>query len=173
MKRLITSAAALGMAALLGAACSSGDGDSSTAASTTGATVSVANVDGVGRVLVDAQGQALYVSDEEASGMVLCTGPCNSFWKPLAPGPDGTPSGAVTGTSLGVIDRPDGSKQVTADGRPLYSFTEDSPGKVTGNGFSDDFGTQHFTWHAVTAQGAASAPAPSPAPTSGNSGYGY
>jgi predicted lipoprotein with Yx(FWY)xxD motif len=169
MKRLLTSVTALGVAAVLGAACSSGGGGHSTAASTTGATVSVANVNGVGSVLVDARGQALYVSDQEASGMVLCTGPCNSFWKPLAPGADGTPSGAVTGTSLGVIDRPDGTKQVTADGRPLYTFTEDSPGKVTGNGFSDDFGSQHFTWHAVTAQGASSAPAPS----SGTSGYGY
>src|SRR5262245_33235968 len=139
MKRLFTSAAVLGVAAVLGAACSSGGGDRSTAASSTGATVSVANVGGVGSVLVDSHGQALYVSDEEANGTVLCTGPCNAFWKPLAPGAGGTPSGAVTGTSLGVIDRPDGAKQVTADGRPVYTFTQDSPGKVTGNGFSDDF----------------------------------
>ena len=77
---------------------------------------------------------------------------------------------------LGVIDRPDGTQQVTADGKPLYTFTEDSPGEVKGNGFSDDFGSQHFTWHAVLANGttASGAPGNSTTPAGGtNPGYGY
>ena len=45
--------------------------------------------------------------------------------------------------------RPDGSQQVTADGTPLYTFSEDSQGKVTGNDFSDAFAGQQFTWHAA------------------------
>ncbi len=169
MKRLLTSAAAIGVVAVLGACSSGGDDRSSTPESTTGATVSVAEVEGVGSALVDARRQPLYVSDEEAGGMVLCTGPCTAFWTPLAPGADGAPSDAVAGTTLGVIDRPDGTKQVTANGRPLYTFTEDSPGKATGDGFSDDFGGQHFTWHAATTQGTSAASNPS----SGTPGYGY
>ena len=51
-----------------------------------------------------------------------------------------------------MITRPDGTKQVTDDGKPLYTFTEDSKGKVTGNDFSDDFNGQQFTWHAVMSE---------------------
>jgi hypothetical protein len=58
---------------------------------------------------------------------------------------------------LAVIDRPDGSKQLAVAGKPLYTFSQDSPGKVTGDGVSDDFSGQHFTWHAVLADGTTSA----------------
>ena len=55
---------------------------------------------------------------------------------------------------LADIKRPDGTRQVTYDGRPLYRFTEDGgAGKVTGDGFKDSFGGTKFTWHAVTTDG--------------------
>jgi hypothetical protein len=43
---------------------------------------------------------------------------------------------------------------------------EDSPGKSTGDGFTDDFSGHHFTWHVVhaggkTTQGASPQSAPS------------
>jgi predicted lipoprotein with Yx(FWY)xxD motif len=154
MKRLSIYAATLGAAVILAACGSSGySGSSSTAAPAASAgTVSVKQVDGVGNVLVDSTGKALYSPEEEASGKVLCTGACTSFWMPLAAG-DGTPVAAPGVGNLGVIDRPDGTKQVTAGGKPLYTFSEDSPGNVKGNGFTDDFGSQHFTWHAVLANG--------------------
>ena len=91
---------------------------------------------------------ALYSPDQEANGKVLCTGACESFWKPLEPG-TGAPTAESGVARLAVIMRPDGSQQVTDDGKPLYTFSEDSPGKVTGNDFSDDFGGQQFTWHVV------------------------
>ena len=54
-------------------------------------------------------------------------------------------------SKLGTIVRPDGKKQVTFDGKPLYRFAPDgSPGKVTGNGASDQFGSRNFTWHVVS-----------------------
>ena len=38
---------------------------------------------------------------------------------------------------------------MTLDGRPLYRFAEDSEhGKATGDGATDSFGGQQFTWHA-------------------------
>lgn len=52
-----------------------------------------------------------------------------------------------------MISRPDGSRQVTVNGRPLYTFSEDTPGKATGNGFTDDFDGHHFTWKIVRAGG--------------------
>ncbi len=145
-------------AALALAACGSSDDDDTSSASTAGSaagssnTVSVADVEGLGEILVDSSGQALYFADEEADGQVRCLDGCTSFWKPLEPGA-GAPTGAAGVPDLGVIDRPDGAEQVTAGGRLLYTFSEDSPGDVKGDGFEDDFGSQHLTWHAVRADG--------------------
>jgi predicted lipoprotein with Yx(FWY)xxD motif len=153
--------------ALLAAACGGDDGESNERAG--GATVSLASVDRFGSVLVDSSGKPLYTSEEEADGLVRCVDACASFWIPLSPGStmptvqDGVPD-------LGVIQRPDGSAQLTAGGRPLYTFSQDSPGEVTGDGFSDDFGGQVFTWHVVSADGAASTP---PATGGSSGGFGY
>jgi predicted lipoprotein with Yx(FWY)xxD motif len=152
MKRLPISAAIIAAGLALGACGSSGGSNSSETSASTPAsgsdTVSVEHVASVGDVLVDRNGMALYTPEQEASGMILCTGACESFWKPLQPG-SGTPTAAAGVAHLAVITRPDGTKQVTDDGKPLYTFTEDSKGKVTGNDFSDDFSGQQFTWHAV------------------------
>jgi hypothetical protein len=57
------------------------------------------------------------------------------------------------------VRRPDGTAQLTAGTRPFYTFVEDSPGQVNGNGFQDQFGGRHFTWHAVLSSGAVALPA--------------
>ena len=148
MKRELSLTAAIATATLL-AACGSGDDttEDTTAAGGT-ATVAVADVDGIGEVLVDSAGMALYTADEEADGQVRCVDSCTSFWEPLASG-GGAPTAAPGVGELEVIDRPDGTQQVALNGRPLYTFVQDSPGNVTGDGFADDFGDQHLTWHAV------------------------
>jgi predicted lipoprotein with Yx(FWY)xxD motif len=136
------------------AACGSGGSDGSTRATNIGtSTVSTMQVDGIGNVLTDARGQTLYTPDQEANGQVLCTGACTTFWVPFAAGAR-PPTGTQGVTDLGVINRPDGTRQVTKAGKPLYTFSQDSPGDVNGNGFADDFGGQHFTWRAVLAEGA-------------------
>jgi predicted lipoprotein with Yx(FWY)xxD motif len=155
MKRLLTTGAGLA-AALALAACGGGSSDSSSDSAATddgGAarTVSVKSVDGIGDVLVDSSGKALYTADVEADGKIRCTGACTSFWVPLTID-SGTPTGA---DDLGVVERPDGVRQVTAGGQPLYTFSEDTSGKVTGDGFSDDFEGRRFTWSAATADGKA------------------
>jgi predicted lipoprotein with Yx(FWY)xxD motif len=112
-------------------------------------TVGVVEIDDLGRVLTDADGMVLYASDEEAADPdVLCTDACEEFWIPLDAG-SGTPTGADGVTGLAVAERPDGTMQVTLDGRRLYTFSEDSTGEASGEGFSDTFGGQRFTWHAV------------------------
>jgi predicted lipoprotein with Yx(FWY)xxD motif len=154
MKKLVILASIVAAVAL--AACGGGNSsnDSASAADPGGAnagTVSVQNLGGSGNVLVDSSGKALYASDQEATGMVLCTGGCESFWKPLTIN-GGKPTGSVLG-KLGVVTRPDGSRQVTFDGKPLYSFTQDGSGEVNGDGFSDSFDGQQFTWHVVSVSG--------------------
>jgi predicted lipoprotein with Yx(FWY)xxD motif len=169
MKRLLGSMTVAGLALVL-AACGSSGGSSSSGAQpgTSSSTVSVASVGGVANVLVDAAGKPLYSPDQEAGGMIRCTGACTSFWMPLAPGAS-TPT--ANGLTFAVIARPDGSQQVTADGKPLYTFAEDAAGQLKGNGFSDDFNGQQFTWHVVVAGGGAAPTAP--ASNSGGRGYGY
>jgi len=158
MRQLMALGAAA-FAALAIAAC--GGGGSKTSSPET---VSVRHISGVGSVLVDQSGRALYTSDQEASGKIVCDGSCNAFWKPLEAS-GGKPNGAG---KLGEIKRPDGTMQVTSNGKPLYTFSEDSPGKATGNGFSDDFAGHHFTWHVVTSGGTTK-----PATGSGGGGGGY
>jgi predicted lipoprotein with Yx(FWY)xxD motif len=174
MRRRSASLATIGLALAL-AACGSSSPSSSASkppAPGTASTVSVGTVGGVANVLVDANGKPLYSPDEEADGMVRCTGACTSFWMPLAPGA-AAPTTAPAGLTLGVISRPDGSQQVTASGKPLYTFAEDSPGQLNGNGFADDFNGQHFTWHVIEASGSPSTATPPASRAGGNAGYGY
>ena len=139
--------------ALLVSACG-GSGDSGAAAPDTRAVSgAVSSVDGVGDVLVDAQGAALYAADQERSGMVVCTGSCTSIWKPLTVSGRPTAGDGVV-AKLGTVERPDGHRQVTLAGRLLYRFMEDpQAGTVTGNGFADSFDGQAFRWHVATPQG--------------------
>jgi predicted lipoprotein with Yx(FWY)xxD motif len=115
-------------------------------------TVSVSTVDGVGEVLVDADGAALYAADQEADSTVLCTGSCEVAWEPLTVTGDPVGGESLSGR-LGVVTRPDGTRQVTFDDRLLYRFAEDSTGKVTGNGLADTFDNQDLTWHVATPTG--------------------
>ena len=128
------------------------------------ATIETRKFPGAGTVLVTASGQPLYAAEQEANGMVHCNGACNAFWKPLTT--TGTPTATVPGT-VATITRPDGSMQVTYNGKLLYTFTVDQPGKVAGDNFHDAFGGQKFTWHVVRQVGAAT-----PAPVMGGSGSG-
>ena len=161
MKRLlvlgvIVAAAVAGVA--IAVAATTGGG--STGAARSGATVSVEQIAGHGKVLVDAKGRALYRSDQEKHGMVLCTGACLSFWQPLTVSGTPTKVGSLAG-KLATVKRPDGhGRQVTLNGRLLYSFKLDKPGKVSGDGFKDAFGGQKFTWHVAHPVGTANSPAP-------------
>jgi predicted lipoprotein with Yx(FWY)xxD motif len=174
VKRLLATGAALA-ASLVLAACGGGGDDSSDSATPAagGMTVAVKSIDGIGDVLVDSGGKALYASDVEADGKVRCTGACTSFWKPLTID-SAKPTVANDVGSVGVVSRPDGAKQVTVGGKLLYTFSEDAPGKVEGNGFADDFDGRHFTWNAVLAGGdvAGSSGSGSSEDTSKND-YGY
>ena len=161
-------AAALAALAFAVGACGGGDEQPAGASDGRPATVSVDEVDGVGSVLVDAAGAALYVADQESDGAVRCTGACMEAWIPLeAPAGEPTAGDGVDG-ELATVERPDGTMQVTHDGKPLYRFSGDEqPGKATGNGLSDEYGGESFTWHAVTTKGAA------PGGSGGGRSYGY
>jgi predicted lipoprotein with Yx(FWY)xxD motif len=167
MRRLLGTGAAFG-AVLALAACGGESSSESTTPAAGSGTVAVKSIGGLSNVLVASSGKALYASDEEADGKVRCTGACTSFWKPFTVG-SATPTAPPDAGRLDVTVRPDGARQATANGKLLYTFAEDKPGTLKGNGFSDEFGDQHLTWHAVLAGGRSAGAAGG---SSGN-GYGY
>jgi predicted lipoprotein with Yx(FWY)xxD motif len=163
---------ATGLVALVLAACggsSSGGGNASTMG-TSGGVVSVKSVD-KSDVLTNAQGKTLYTANVEKGGHIMCTGQCTTFWMPA----DGSAAQAKTAAadlnlSIGVVKRPDGKDQLTLDGQPLYSFTQEGGGKLTGNGLMDAFNGTQFTWSAATT-GQTAATSTSGSSSSGGSGY--
>jgi predicted lipoprotein with Yx(FWY)xxD motif len=150
----------IGAAALGVAAC--GGSDDEVAASPAGsatAIVSVANVDGTD-VLADATGMTLYTAAVEEGGEILCVDACTSFWEPLqASAADAETAAGELDLDLGVVERPDGEQQLTLDGLPLYTFTEEDAGALDGDGFVDDFQGTQFEWQAArTGDGSRNAP---------------
>ena len=69
--------------------------------------------------------------------------------------------------------RPDGTRQVTYNGKLLYSFSRDQAGKVTGNGVADAFAGQRFTWHVVTGSGGSGSSQSGSGSSGGQSSGGY
>jgi predicted lipoprotein with Yx(FWY)xxD motif len=162
------------------AACGGGDdnststtGGGATASASSGGTVTESSVDGVGEVLADANGNALYTNDQDSGSKIACTGECTSIWPPLAAPSNGQPTSGDSSiqAKLGVVKRSDGTSQVTFDGSPLYTFAQDSPGQANGNGVADSFGGTSFMWTAATRGGGAPS-APQTTTSSGSSGGG-
>jgi predicted lipoprotein with Yx(FWY)xxD motif len=153
MKRFMIALAAvvavLALAACGGAGYDNSDSSSATRSGNDTATVSVEELGDSGRVLVDSAGKALYANEEESESGVVCAAACTSFWIPLTIDA-GAPSGNSLPSELGVVEREDGTRQVTFEGKRLYTFVEDEPGEVTGDGLSDAFDGQRFTWHVVS-----------------------
>jgi predicted lipoprotein with Yx(FWY)xxD motif len=173
---------AIGLAACGG---SSNSSDSASAAANTTAsgsdTVSTKSISGVGTVLVDSKGNALYTNNQDSGMNVACTGSCTAIWVPLMAPSSGQPTSSdqAVQAKLGMVKSKGGS-QVTFGGKPLYTFVQDSPGQVTGNGFTDNFGGTSFTWTvASTGQVSSTATTTSGSSSGGGSssgssgGYGY
>ncbi|HJV97955.1 MAG TPA: hypothetical protein VJ617_02495 [Arthrobacter sp.] len=114
----------------------------SPAAPTGGSTTAAAAVDlktassSEGTIVVDATGMSLYffTKDVKDSGTSACTAACLTAWPPLIT-TSATPTvEGVTGT-VGTITTPDGARQVTLNGLPLYYFAQDKkPGDILGQG---------------------------------------
>jgi predicted lipoprotein with Yx(FWY)xxD motif len=127
----LTAIAAAGLVAACSGASSatSSSGGSSAQPQNTaaGVTVSTRSVSGVGTVLTDKSGKTLYTPKQEAGGAIKCTGSCLSFWFPVTMGSGVTAhaGSGVTGT-FSSVQRPDGTRQLTYNGAPLYTFRLDT-----------------------------------------------
>ena len=89
-----------------------------------------------GTVLASSNRQALYYwTREKPGGTIRCTGACAQAWPPLY-----VPKGVMVKSTIagfsgrfGVVRRPDGRRQLTRNGRPVYSYAHEGPGVVLCN----------------------------------------
>lgn len=182
-RKIILALSLAGVLAFALAACGDDDSGTTSASQTTSASssqaeaVSVQSIDGQD-VLVNSEGQALYTNDMDTASKIACGGECAAIWIPAKAPSGGEPTSddsSVQG-ELGTVDRPDGTAQVTFDGKPLYTFTQDTSGQVSGDGVMDSFGGVSFTWTVASPSGGASgssAPTTTDSGSSGGGAYGY
>lgn len=111
-------------------------------------------VDGLGTVLADAEGHTLYRYAKDSAGppRATCAGPCATTWPPLISDTPAVAAG-IDAELVGQVTRPDGRKQVTVDGWPVYRFAKDTgPGIALGRRVSAD-------WAPITPAGRKADPA--------------
>ena len=84
-----------------------------------------------GQILFDGRGRALYAFTRDPRGRSACAGPCADSWPPyLLRGALRAGAGAEA-SLLATTQRPNGARQVTYGGRPLYYWIGDrEPGEV-------------------------------------------
>jgi len=137
-----------------------------------GATVQMANDAKLGNILTDSQGMTLYIFKNDTPGVSNCTGTCAQNWLPLTvtAGQQPVAGTGITG-QLGVIQRSDGTSQVTYNDMPLYRFVGDKqPGDTNGQGMLNGaWSVVALTATAPAAPSAATPAAPAAAPTTSSS----
>ena len=187
---LIVAPAALVLATA--AACSSTSSPSSGSATSTisvtsgagssnsSAALMVTSNQSLGQIVTTGSGITVYRFDADTDNPSKsnCTGGCASAWPPVLATGTGTPSvSGVSPSAVGEVTRADGSKQLTLDGWPLYTYAGDSgAGSIAGQGSGG-------TWWAVTptgaraaaggGSGASSSPSASATASTSGGGYGY
>jgi predicted lipoprotein with Yx(FWY)xxD motif len=104
----------------------------------------------LGKVVVDGEGFTLYRFDNDKAKppTATCVDDCATEWPPVVVDPEGklTLQG-VEQSAVGMVQRTDGTSQLTVSGWPVYRFAGDAgAGTATGQGVDG-------TWFAVTPNG--------------------
>ena len=88
-----------------------------------------------GKVLVTRSGQALYWWNRERGGTVRCTGACARAWPPLIIARRARVPASIPGVRgrFATLIRPDGRRQVTYQGMPIYTYVNEGPREVRCN----------------------------------------
>ena len=132
-----------------GAVTEPGDAPDTSATAGSKSTLSVADHDELGAIIVDGEGFTLYLFADDEPNVSNCGSGCASSWPPLLVSEvDLKPVGeGVQPDLLSSTERADGDTQVTYDGPPLYNYSGDrSPGDTRGHGVGQ-------VWFATTPSG--------------------
>ncbi|WP_433331871.1 SCO0930 family lipoprotein [Spirillospora sp. CA-294931] len=113
------------------------------------ASLEVANVEKLGKVVTDGEGRTLYRFDKDTARppASTCMGACATAWPPVWANNEDPQVKGVDQNLVGKVKRPDGKWQVTLGGWPMYRYAKDqSPGDVKGQGVQG-------TWYASAPDG--------------------
>ncbi len=169
----VLGAGGLAVLAAVAAGCGGGGASASTTppktASGQAATLGVSET-GIGKILVNSAGHTLYLFKADQGTKSACTGACAGAWPPLVVKGKPTLGTGINASLVSTATRPEGTKQVTYNGHPLYLFAQDQKaGETNGQGVSA-FGA---SWFALNSGGNQVSAQPSSSSTGGGGGLGY
>lgn len=116
--------------------------------------LTVSKVDGLAPIVTTDKGRSIYRFDNDSNNpsKTTCVGACAVTWEPVL-APDGfeLKGDGIDKKLVGEIVRPDGGKQLTLKGWPLYYFKDDKTlGQLAGQG-------KGGTWFAIAPDGSKAA----------------
>ena len=107
-----------------------------------GTTVLIVQHSNLGWVMAKADGYVVYTyAKDSKDGAPTCTGSCASVWAPVTGMPKAGPADTFPG-SFGVVTGAGGTKVITYNGYPLYTFVGAPPLSTKGNGIDGE-------WHVI------------------------
>jgi predicted lipoprotein with Yx(FWY)xxD motif len=119
----------------------------SSAASTTGVVLQVADDPNLGEILVDDQGMTLYMFTVDEPNQSNCNEGCLQAWPPLLAEGEVEAGEGVNSSLIGTGTMLDGRSIVTYNDMPLYYWAGDAqPGDTSGQGVND-------VWYVVSPEG--------------------
>jgi predicted lipoprotein with Yx(FWY)xxD motif len=157
IRRRHTTLLAAAAVALSAAGCGAGssnnsgsaDGTPAKAADGRPAAVGVEN-SGLGKILDDSKGRTVYLFQKDTGSASTCTGGCAAAWPPVLVSGKPVVGTGANASAIGTTKRPDGGRQLTYNGHPVYTYTGDQkPGDTNGQGLNAFGGS----WFALSAAG--------------------
>ena len=107
-----------------------------------GSTVLIVQHSNLGWVMAKADGYVVYTyAKDSKGGAPSCTGSCASVWAPVTGMPKAGPADNFPG-SFGVVTGAGGTKVITYNGYPLYTYVGAAPLSTKGNGLDG-------VWHVI------------------------
>jgi predicted lipoprotein with Yx(FWY)xxD motif len=83
-----------------------------------------------GSMLFNSKKQAIYIFENDPKNRTVCVDECAEAWPPVFTKGKPVAGDGVKVSLLGTIERPDGGRQVTYAGKPLYYYAHEGPGQV-------------------------------------------
>jgi len=117
-----------------------------------GVKISSGTIPGLGPVLVNARGRALYSFAPDSDKKVTCVSTCASVWPPafVPSGQKPVAGGPVKQSLLGSDPDPAGGRVVTYNGWPLYTYVADTAaGQANGQALNLNGGL----WYVISPSG--------------------
>ena len=148
---ILASAALVALTALCVAAAGSANTSTTTSNATTArsSTVRVVNSH-LGKILVNSPGHTLYMFKKDKGTKSSCNGACAKAWPPLRTSRKPVVGSGASASKAGTTKRSDGTRQVTYNGHPLYTFVKDTKaGQTNGEGLTAFGGS----WSALSPAG--------------------